>query len=432
MSRMSIANALAYRDKRLSPCDLLVLGVLGIYADSRTFYCYPSQGKIAAWLGVSRKAVNRSICVLVETGWLLKRRRYRPNGSETSCAYKVLYDHMLPTEHDRAPNVGKTEDDDEGDFLWEDEIAAEKSGGATPGGNAPCNPAVTRGVPHGGNTPCDPGVTPLTPKKERLREKKTLCRISPEVAPSDVSIGKRMAEIWNELCGGRDRLRPIARMPDSRCKKFASRLRAEFGGSLDEFRAYCRRIAESDFLSGRKSDWSADVEWVLNAGNAAKIIEGKYDNRTHTPPARTNDPSASQASTANGLGDGDRARLTDAWNGATPWEPWMERHGLTKAESRKALDARLAACKAGEASWPVKPLDRFLADDAYWPFPIPGRTPRAAEATRKRALQGECGTNAPPLPAEPSPAAPRDSAGRDRDSGLHARETGFGDLFGDD
>lgn len=38
-------------------------------------------------------------------------------------------------------------------------------------------------------------------------------------------------------------------------------------------------ISESDFLTGRAKDWSADLEWILNSSNFVKIIEGKYVNK---------------------------------------------------------------------------------------------------------------------------------------------------------
>jgi hypothetical protein len=38
-------------------------------------------------------------------------------------------------------------------------------------------------------------------------------------------------------------------------------------------------IAESDFLSGRATDWNATFDWTLSPGNFQKIIEGNYANR---------------------------------------------------------------------------------------------------------------------------------------------------------
>lgn len=38
-------------------------------------------------------------------------------------------------------------------------------------------------------------------------------------------------------------------------------------------------IAQSDFLTGKASDWQADLEWIINPSNLVKIIEGKYENK---------------------------------------------------------------------------------------------------------------------------------------------------------
>lgn len=48
---------------------------------------------------------------------------------------------------------------------------------------------------------------------------------------------------------------------------------------IDYFRGLFRYVRDSDFLMGRKGKWAADLEWLVQAGNFAKVIDGKYDNR---------------------------------------------------------------------------------------------------------------------------------------------------------
>jgi len=43
------------------------------------------------------------------------------------------------------------------------------------------------------------------------------------------------------------------------------------------------RAAESDFLSGRKADWKANLLWLLGPRNAAKLDAGQYDNHEAAP-----------------------------------------------------------------------------------------------------------------------------------------------------
>ncbi len=61
------------------------------------------------------------------------------------------------------------------------------------------------------------------------------------------------------------------------------RLKEDFAGDLEQWRAYCQRIAASEFLTGkvapgpnRDKPFKADIDWVLKPANLAKIVEGKY------------------------------------------------------------------------------------------------------------------------------------------------------------
>lgn len=40
-----------------------------------------------------------------------------------------------------------------------------------------------------------------------------------------------------------------------------------------------KKIESSDFLTGRKTEWKADFNWILQENNLCKILEGNYDNR---------------------------------------------------------------------------------------------------------------------------------------------------------
>lgn len=68
--------------------------------------CFPSQGKIAAALGVSRQAVIRHINKLEQNGYIKRESRTRDNGSATTCLYRVLY--ALPCNTDITPAVTPT------------------------------------------------------------------------------------------------------------------------------------------------------------------------------------------------------------------------------------------------------------------------------------------------------------------------------------
>ena len=84
--------------------------------------------------------------------------------------------------------------------------------------------------------------------------------------------------IWNEVCAARG-------LPSVRdlTRKRAQRLRSRIYERWEEdparrFRAYCRRITQSAFLTGENPrGWRADFDWaVRSAENVLAVAEGKY------------------------------------------------------------------------------------------------------------------------------------------------------------
>lgn len=89
-------------------------------------------------------------------------------------------------------------------------------------------------------------------------------------------------EIWNEVCGEVG-LAEAVKLPSGRAKGLALRLKEDFGNDIEQWRAYCQRIAASEFLTGkvapgpgRDRPFKADIDWVIKPANLAKIVEGKY------------------------------------------------------------------------------------------------------------------------------------------------------------
>jgi uncharacterized protein YdaU (DUF1376 family) len=85
-----------------------------------------------------------------------------------------------------------------------------------------------------------------------------------------------LADAWNE-----DTTPPIARcreLTDRRRKQAMARLRER---PLEEWRPIFQRINASDFCRGQNDrGWIATFDWALQPDTAAKVLEGKYDNRT--------------------------------------------------------------------------------------------------------------------------------------------------------
>lgn len=95
-SRFCIIPAYALEDERLTKTDLKVLNSLGSHADTKGWWCYPSQQTIADQVKVTRMSVSRSIKKLCDCGYIISRPKFRADGSQSSNAYKILFDKEWP------------------------------------------------------------------------------------------------------------------------------------------------------------------------------------------------------------------------------------------------------------------------------------------------------------------------------------------------
>lgn len=73
----------------LPPAEKLVLLAFADFAD-HTGYCFPSIPTVAARASISVRGLQRIVSKLEAKGLLLRRPRYRRNGSQTSSDYVVL------------------------------------------------------------------------------------------------------------------------------------------------------------------------------------------------------------------------------------------------------------------------------------------------------------------------------------------------------
>ncbi|MBI1425796.1 MAG: DUF1376 domain-containing protein [Gammaproteobacteria bacterium] len=79
---------------------------------------------------------------------------------------------------------------------------------------------------------------------------------------------------------------PVAQvLNDTRRRGIAARLRES--GGIDGWRAALEKLEASDFCAGRKTDFRADLDFLLQRRSFTKLMEGSYDNhRTdHARPA---------------------------------------------------------------------------------------------------------------------------------------------------
>lgn len=97
----------------------------------------------------------------------------------------------------------------------------------------------------------------------------------------DMDTAKAAVETFNAMAAAVG-LPKVQHLTDKRRKALAHRLQ-ECGG-LDGWEAAMQRIGASDFLTGRKTDWRCDFDFILQASSFTKIMEGSYDNKQSAQP----------------------------------------------------------------------------------------------------------------------------------------------------
>jgi hypothetical protein len=100
------------------------------------------------------------------------------------------------------------------------------------------------------------------------------------VAKPRVELHQKIIDAYHETC---PTLPAIKTWPERRAKKLARCISERVGegkpaGTVEYWQALFRKVAASDFLCGRKTDWRADLEWLLEPKHFAKLIEGGFDN----------------------------------------------------------------------------------------------------------------------------------------------------------
>lgn len=95
--------------------------------------------------------------------------------------------------------------------------------------------------------------------------------------PIDVPYASIVAD-FHDLCPAFPR---VTKLTDARKKAMRSRFIEAEEPKLEWFRNLFKKAQASDLLAGRKKEWRASFDWILNSANAVKILEGNYENRPH-------------------------------------------------------------------------------------------------------------------------------------------------------
>jgi len=93
---------------------------------------------------------------------------------------------------------------------------------------------------------------------------------------------EEIIEIFNSVCVDLPRVKSIT---TTRKKLIEARIKEN---SLEVLGDVFKKVAESDFLSGRKSDWKASFDWIMNPTNFVKILEDNYKNNKNGTGEKSN------------------------------------------------------------------------------------------------------------------------------------------------
>lgn len=86
---------------------------------------------------------------------------------------------------------------------------------------------------------------------------------------------------YNELCPSLPKCRAL-----SQRRKTAIRSMMKQGVKIDDFKEACQKAETSDFLKGNNDrGWKATPDWMFNAENVLKVLEGKYQTKARQQTA---------------------------------------------------------------------------------------------------------------------------------------------------
>jgi hypothetical protein len=132
-------------------------------------------------------------------------------------------------------------------------------------------------------------VTSALPREEKRREEQKTLSASADAVDENSTTGKgdeprRLIPVTAILAAyhaSLPMLPAVRQMTDSRKKKLKQRwLEDAECQSVEYWAKFFAYVAQSDFLTGRDGRWTGcNFEWLIEAKNHLKVIEGTYENR---------------------------------------------------------------------------------------------------------------------------------------------------------
>ena len=99
------------------------------------------------------------------------------------------------------------------------------------------------------------------------------------------SKAQAIVDLFNELCPS---LSKVTVLSTCREKAITARLK-EF--TVEQFTTVFKKAEASKFLTGRNGKaWRANFDWLINASNFVKVLDGNYDDRTANCDGMSDNP----------------------------------------------------------------------------------------------------------------------------------------------
>lgn len=188
-----------------------------------------------------------------------------PSKEDQADFYKILVEYALddvePTECSCASAVfeaARTVIDN-----WKAKVAAGKARAEQASSRSSADRQHTTSTPSADLSTADQ-------KDKRIKDKKNKS-IKDKKSKREKAEG--VLEAYNLICSDLPKARTLT---DQRVKHVNARLEEH---SLQEMRTVFEKAQKSKFLSGQVKDWRADFDWLINANNFVKVLEGRYDDR---------------------------------------------------------------------------------------------------------------------------------------------------------
>lgn len=258
-----VENQLIDRED-VSHYEMLIYMTLCRYADNSTGKCHPSLRIIAKKIGSTRPTVIKYLKELEKKGFIKITKNGKTNYANN------IYTILGIQEDEKEKNEAKKDD--------EKEVLPGK--GALPGGKRGL-PGVVKEVYQGGKGALPGVVKEFNTKKTNIKktykkdynhsEKK-----SPSVKKQNKIPYQKIIDSYNRILGSK--LNEINIISQTRKKKIKSRWKNGLN-TLDNWEKLFKKVSESDFLTGKTSDWKATIDWLIqNDNNYVKVLEGNYKN----------------------------------------------------------------------------------------------------------------------------------------------------------